>query len=37
MFNNELLVLEVGMEIKVDLFIVGEDVDVIGILKGKGF
>ncbi|PII02778.1 50S ribosomal protein L3 [Acholeplasma laidlawii] len=35
--NNELLALEVGTEIKADLFTAGEDVDVTGTSKGKGF
>ena len=35
--NNELLALEVGTEIKADLFTTGEDVDVTGTSKGKGF
>lgn len=35
--NNELLALEVGSEIKADLFTAGEDVDVTGTSKGKGF
>jgi len=35
--NNELLALEVGSEIKADLFAAGEDVDVTGTSKGKGF
>ncbi|WP_025725570.1 50S ribosomal protein L3 [Acholeplasma granularum] len=35
--NNELLALEVGNEIKADIFQAGEDVDVTGTSKGKGF
>lgn len=35
--NNELVALEVGNELKADLFAAGEDVDVTGTSKGKGF
>lgn len=30
-------VYEVGQEVKVEIFFVGEIVDVIGVFKGKGF
>ena len=35
--KNELTALEVGSEVKVDLFQSGEDVDVTGTSKGKGY
>ena len=35
--NNELLALEVGATVKADIFQAGEDVDVTGTSKGKGF